>query len=238
MSANSAERGSSTEWLSILRGNWEEEWRKARPPAPGSLLSALRSAFLLLRIDLVSLSPPTHGAVSCHYSDIRDRSRRKEYVWKGVLAGFKALKGIKREGIRKDRGTGTLNTLYPFEKKAEFLFTATPEWTVDSKEQFKRQACFFSRVGFPKRGRLRSPRGGKNEETFLSVLCTWPKVILLWSRFRYGYSKPFTPSPHPLSLLVEGCFSLAPEALSSVRRRRKWPLWSSFSLTDIVQDLG
>lgn len=35
--------------------------------------------------------------------------------------------------------------------------------------------------------------------------------------------------------LVEGCFSLAPEALSSVRRRRK-PLFNSFYLTDIVQD--
>jgi len=44
----------------------------------GSLPSALRSAFLLLRIDLVSLSPPTEASFIKSY--IRDRLNRKEYV--------------------------------------------------------------------------------------------------------------------------------------------------------------
>lgn len=44
------------------------------------LTSALRSAFLLLRIDLVSLSPPTEESFIKSY--IRDRLNRKEYVCK------------------------------------------------------------------------------------------------------------------------------------------------------------
>lgn len=58
---------------------WELGIRMNRRPGP-RLTSALRSAFLLLRIDLVSLSPPTEESFLQSY--IRSRLNRKEYVCK------------------------------------------------------------------------------------------------------------------------------------------------------------